>query len=291
MENVLEKAKTLVEVLPYLQEFRGAVIVVKFGGSAMEKKEVTDSVLRDIVLLECVGVKPVIVHGGGKAISAKLKEVGIEPHFINGLRYTCHKTINIVDEVLHDDVNAELVKTMTQMGAPSKTLSGKSILKAKKMWSKHHETGESIDLGFVGEVCDVDCAAIISDLENGHIPVITPVAVDEDGNTFNINADIAACKVAEKIQAKKLVFLSDVPGVMVDPDDESTLISTIHVDGIEKLINDKVIYGGMLPKIMSAASALHNGVDKVHMIDGRLSHSLLLELLTDKGIGTEIISH
>ncbi len=289
MENVIEKAKTLVEVLPYLQKFRGAVVVVKFGGSAMEKKEVTDSVLRDIVLLECVGVKPVIVHGGGKAISAKLKQVGIEPHFINGLRYTCHKTIDIVDEVLHDDVNAELVKTMMQMGAQSKALSGKSILKAKKMWSKNHDTGEDIDLGFVGEVCDVDADAILQDLENGHIPVITPLALDEDGNTFNINADIAACKVAEKIQARKLVFLSDVPGIMRDPSDEDTLISSICVDEVDGLIKDGVLSGGMLPKIMSAAFALANGVNKVHMIDGRMQHSLLLELLTDKGIGTEIV--
>ena len=289
MDNVIEKAKTLVEVLPYLQEFRDAVVVVKFGGSAMEKKDVIDSVLRDVVLLECVGLRPVIVHGGGKAISAKLKEVGIEPHFINGLRYTCDQTIGIVDDVLHSHVNAGLVSTMSEMGAPSKALSGKHVLKAKKMWSKHHETGEDIDLGFVGEVCDVDSEAILNDLENGHIPVITPLAVDEEGNTFNINADIAACKVAEKIKATKLVFLSDVPGILQDPSNEDSLISTIKIDEIDGLVKDGVLSGGMLPKVMSAASALTNGVSKVHMIDGRMSHSLLLELLTDKGIGTEMV--
>ena len=289
MKEVIEKAKTLVEVLPYLQEFRDAVVVVKFGGSAMERKEVIDSVLRDVVLLECVGLKPVIVHGGGKAISAKLKEVGIEPHFINGLRYTCRDTIGIVDDVLHSEVNAGLVDTMSKMGAPSKALSGKQVLKAKKMWSKHHETGEEIDLGFVGEVCDVDSETILNDLHNGHIPVITPVAVDDEGRTFNINADIAACKVAEKIKARKLVFLSDVPGILNNPSDESSLISTIRIAEIDGLVKGGVLSGGMLPKVMSAASALTHGVNKVHMIDGRLPHSLLLELLTDNGIGTEMV--
>ena len=289
MKNYKEKAKTLIEMLPYIQGFRDSVMVIKFGGSAMEQKEVTDRVLRDIVLLECIGIKPVIVHGGGKAISSKLQEVGIEPHFIDGLRYTCHKTIDVVDDVLHNDVNASLVKTMTEMGGTSKAVSGKNIIKAKKMIPKDRITGDDIDLGWVGEVCDIDTKEILNDLKAGFIPIITPLATDSDGNTFNVNADIAACKVAEKIGAEKLIFLSDVPGVLKDFTDESTLISSIKIDEVDELISSEVISGGMLPKIESAISALHNGVEKVHMIDGRLQHALLLELLTDQGIGTQII--
>ncbi len=289
MKEVLQKAKTLVEVLPYMQAFRNHTIVIKFGGSTMEDKTVIENVLRDIVLLECIGIKPIIVHGGGKAISGKLKEVGIEPHFINGLRYTCDKTIDIVDDVLHNTINADLVDTMKNFGGESKTLSGKNILKARRMTSKHIETGEELDLGFVGEVFDVDKEVILNDLESGFIPVITPLAVDANGDTFNINADLAACKVAEKIGADKLVFLSDVPGILEDKDDDTTLISSMHIPEVANLIKKGIIAGGMLPKIESAISALENGVEKVHMIDGRLQHSLLLELLTDNGIGTEII--
>ncbi|MGL4853932.1 MAG: acetylglutamate kinase [Lentisphaeria bacterium] len=289
MQSVMEKAKTLVEVLPYLQKFRHAVVVIKFGGSTMEDSAVTERVLRDIVLLECIGVKPVIVHGGGKAINAKLQSMGIKPHFINGLRYTCADTIEVVDDVLHNQINADLVKSIRAMGGNSKALSGKTVLKAKKMTSCDRESGEEIDLGFVGEVCDVDSEIILKDLDSKLIPVITPLATDENGCTFNINADIAACKVAEKIHAHKLVFLSDVPGILRNPADESTLISTIHINDVPSLINDGVLSGGMLPKIRSAISALECGVNKVHMIDGRLEHSLLLELLTDSGIGTEIV--
>jgi acetylglutamate kinase len=289
MNKFKEKAETLIEMLPYIQGFRDAIMVIKFGGSAMEKKVVTDRVLRDIVLLECIGIKPVIVHGGGKAISSKLKEVGIEPHFIDGLRYTCHRTIGVVDDVLHNEVNANLVKTMSKMGGTSKALSGKDIISAKKMVPKDRITGDDIDLGWVGEVCNIDAEQILKDLESGFIPVITPLATDADGNTFNVNADIAACKVAEKIKAEKLIFLSDVPGVLRDFTDETTLISSIKINEVDGLIADQVISGGMLPKIESAISALHNGVEKVHMIDGRLQHALLLELLTDQGIGTQII--
>ena len=288
MKEIFDKAALLVECLPYIQKFRGSMVVVKFGGSAMEKQEVTDGVLRDIVLMECVGMKPIIVHGGGKAISARLKEVGIEPHFINGLRYTCDQTIGVVDDVLHNEVNAGLVKTMQDFGGPSIAVSGKNVIKAKKMVSQDLKTGEDIDLGFVGEVAVVDVESIIRDIEAGHVPVIAPLGMDDEGNTYNINADVAACKVAEALQARKLVFLSDVPGVLCDFNDEDTLISSITISEVDKLIQEGVISGGMIPKVESAVSALQNGVSKVHMVDGRVKHSLLLELLTDDGVGTQI---
>lgn len=287
MDEMILKAQTLVEALPYIQEFRNATIVVKFGGSTMEKREVTEAVLRDVVLLECLGMKPVIVHGGGKAINARLKEAGIEPHFINGLRYTCDDTIRVVDEVLHNQVNADLVSTVRDFGGNSKALSGKSIIKASKMVTRD-EAGTDIDLGNVGEVSAVDVAMIKEDLKAGHIPIVTPVGTGPNGEPLNINADIAACKVAEALAARKLVFLSDVPGILKDVKDESSLISTVLVSEVSRLVDEGVIAGGMIPKIESAVHAITNGVEKVHMIDGRLQHALILELLTVAGIGTEI---
>lgn len=287
IDEMILKAQTLVEALPYIQEFRNATIVVKFGGSTMEKREVTEAVLRDVVLLECLGMKPVIVHGGGKAINARLKEAGIEPHFINGLRYTCDDTIRVVDEVLHNQVNADLVSTVRDFGGNSKALSGKSIIKASKMVTRD-EAGTDIDLGNVGEVSAVDVAMIKEDLKAGHIPIVTPVGTGPNGEPLNINADIAACKVAEALAARKLVFLSDVPGILKDVKDESSLISTVLVSEVSRLVEEGVIAGGMIPKIESAVHAITNGVEKVHMIDGRLQHALILELLTVAGIGTEI---
>lgn len=288
-QDLIRKASVLIEALPYMQRFRDATVVVKFGGSAMEDEAITRSTLRDIVFMECVGMRPVLVHGGGKAISARLKELGIQTRFINGLRYTCAETIGVVDDVLHNIVNAELVDGVKESGGRAVPLSGKSILGADKMMSQDQETGEPIDLGFVGEAARIDPEPIRAIIELNQVPVITPLGVGEDGQTYNINADIAACRIAEALKARKLVFLSDVPGLLRDPNDESTLISTVRRTEVPALIEQGIIAGGMAPKIASAVKALESGTNKVHLIDARLQHSLLLEMFTDRGVGTQII--
>ena len=260
-QKYISKAVVLIEALPYIQQFRGALIVLKFGGSAMEDAACAESALRDIVLMECVGMKPVVVHGGGKAISARLKELNIETRFVNGLRYTCKESIKVVDDVLHNQVNRQLVD----------------------------EAGEPADLGFVGEVDTVNVDQILAVTDRNKVPVITPLGTGADGAVFNINADLSACRIAEALAARKLVFLSDVPGILADPDDESSLIKTVCLPDVDRLIEDKTITGGMVPKIRSAVDALQAGTNKVHLVDGRIQHSLLLEIFTDEGVGTQIV--
>ncbi len=289
MKKIINKAEVLIEALPYIQKFRGETIVIKFGGSVMENAALMKTTMKDIVLMECVGMNPVVVHGGGDAISAKLAKMGIETKFINGLRYTCDKTIGVVDDVLHNDVNLDLVNAIKDAGGKGHQLSGKKFLKAKKMFTSCPKTGKKLDIGFVGDIHHVDITPILDALKSNVIPVIPPLACDENGQVFNINADIAACKIAEALKAKKLVFLSDVPGILQDPKDEETVISTIKVDDVNTLIERGIIKGGMVPKVKSAIHAINAGTDKVHMIDGRVKHSLLLEIFTDKGIGTEIV--
>ena len=289
MEHLITKADILVEALPYIQKFRNAIIVVKFGGSSMENPELVRSTMRDIVLMECIGFRPVVVHGGGKAISAELKRQNIPVEFINGLRNTCEKTIKVVDCVLHNQINRGLVEMAREAGGNAIGLSGKDILCAQKMLSTDPVSGEKIDIGFVGDITKVNAEPILAALDKGQIPVITPLGRGEDGCVFNINADIAACRIAEAIHARKLVFLSDVPGILRNPSDESSVIPTIVTTQIQQLIKDKVLSGGMLPKIMSSVRALEDGINKVHMIDGRVKHTLLLEIFTDHGVGTEII--
>lgn len=288
MQQLIEKAAVLMEALPYMQQFRGATIVVKFGGSVMEDESKKRSVIRDLVFMECAGMKPVVVHGGGKAISACLEAEGIETRFIHGLRYTCSDTIAVVDDVLHNDVNAGLVSIMEEFGGRPVAVSGKDVLEAERIFACEPGTGMSIDLGFVGQVVRVDAAMIQHALDNLRVPIITPLGHDENGVLYNINADMAACKVAAALQARKLVFLSDVPGLLRDPENEDSLISTIAVDEIEPAIGAGTIGGGMVPKLRSAAQAIRAGVGKVHMIDGRRQHSLLLEIFTDQGVGTQI---
>ncbi len=289
MEKIIDKAKTLIEVLPYIQLFRDAIVVVKFGGSAMEDPQLTAGIMRDVVMLEAIGLRPVVVHGGGKAISAELARQNIETKFINGLRYTCDSTIKVVDDVLHNQVNRYLVESGRNVGGKTDTLSGKDILKAERMFSTSPNSDDKLDIGFVGEVTEVACQKIFEMVEQNIIPVIPPLGIGETGQVFNINADIAACKIAEALQARKLVFLSDVPGIMGDAKDESSVIPSIKASEAETLIKTGVISGGMIPKIQSCIHALQAGTKKVHMIDGRIDHSLLLELFTDEGIGTEII--
>ena len=289
MEKLIEKANVLTEALPYIQQFHNSVVVIKFGGSAMENTELITRTMQDIVLLEAMGMKPVVVHGGGKAITARLKELNIETKFINGLRVTDEKTIGVVDDVLHNQTNRALVEGIAAAGGQGASVSGKKLLRAKKLWSKDAETGEPLDIGFVGEIVAADIRAIQDALAFRVIPVITPLAMDFHGQVYNINADTAACELAKALNARKLVFLSDVPGILRDPKDESSLISVIHTGDVPELISSGVLSGGMLPKIKSCVEALENGVMEVHMIDGRLPHSLLLEVFTTSGVGTQIV--
>ncbi len=287
--ELIAKAEVLLEALPYIQQFHDAMLLIKFGGSAMEDFEVTRRVLRDVAFMASAGMKPIIVHGGGKAITAELARNEIPTRFVNGLRYTCERTIKVVDRVLHDNINAKLVDTLWELGAKAAAVSGKDVLRCRRITTKDKETGEELDLGYVGSVVNVDVEQIKWVMNRGEIPVIAPLACDMNGKVYNINADMAACVIASQMQVRKLVFLSDVPGVMRDPSDPSSLISTIPTDKIEELASEGVISGGMLPKLRSAAEALKAGVSKVHLIDGRLAHSMLLEFFTDKGIGTQII--
>ena len=286
MQKLIEKAAILMEALPYIQQFRDAVVVVKLGGSMMEDVEKTRSVMRDIVFMECAGMRPVVVHGGGKAISAALRESGIETRFVGGLRHTCEATIKVVDRVLHDLVNADLVGMMNELDGRPFAMSGKNILRAEKVLGG--SDGQQ-DLGYVGQVVNVDTEQINWVINRREVPVITPLGCDMEGKVYNINADMAACRIAAHLKARKLVFLSDVPGILMDPSDEGSLVSSIGLSEIDRYIEDGVISGGMVPKVCSAADALRAGCGKVHMVDGRLRHSLLLEIFTDQGIGTQMI--
>lgn len=289
MRDLISKADVLVEALPYIQRFRNTIMVIKFGGSAMEDAEIVSGAMRDVVMLEAIGIRPVVVHGGGKAISAELKKLNIPTRFVNGLRYTCERTIGVVDDVLHNQVNRELVRMGMEAGGRLRGVSGKQVLKARKTMSKNPETGVEEDVGFVGEIVGVNPTLILETINAGFTPVVTPLGVGEDGQVYNINADTAACRVATALFARKLVFISDVPGILADKDDESSIINTIRTDEIDGLIRRKVLSGGMLPKIAGCVSALNSGINKVHLIDGRIKHSLLLEIFTGNGVGTQIV--
>lgn len=289
MQDLIKKANVLVEALPYIQKFRNSVMVIKFGGSSMEDPELVRSTMRDVVLLEATGIKPVVVHGGGKAISAELRKQDIPVRFVNGLRFTCDRTIRVVDDVLHNQVNRELVELANAAGGNAVGVSGKQVLKAQRTQSVDPGTGEAQDIGFVGEIVGVNGAKILEEVEAGRIPIVTPLGLGLDGQVYNINADVAACKVAEAIHARKLVFLSDVPGILSDRENEASVIPTICTDEIGGLIRDGIISGGMLPKIKSCVEALNSGINKVQLIDGRVMHTLLLEIFTDRGVGTQIV--
>lgn len=289
MEDVIRKARVLIEALPFIQAFRGATVVVKFGGSAMEDESIMHSVLCDVAFMECVGMRPVVVHGGGKAISRSMNEHGIASRFVRGLRVTCEKTMEVVEKVMKGEINPKIVAMLQNMGAKAETVDGKQIFLVRKKTDRDEKSGEVIDWGLVGEPGDVHTEPIMRCLNESTIPVIMPLGLDVDGQTHNINADTAACAVAQALGARKLVFLSDVPGLLRQGDDPETLISTLRVGEVETLMEAGVIGGGMMPKVTSGVAALRAGVKKVHMIDGRMPHSLLLEMFTDRGVGTEIV--
>lgn len=290
MKSLTEKTAVLMEAMPYIRLLRGKPVVIKFGGSAMEDPEVNRSILTDIAFMECVGILPVIVHGGGKAISKMMLASGIKPKFINGLRVTDQESVRLVEKVLNHDVNVEIVETLISNGARAAGIQGPSIIRAEKNKSAHNAGGNGPDLGFVGTVAAVDTVPITACLSANIIPVITPLGRGADGQVYNINADDSAAAVAIAINAFKLVFLSDVPGVLRDPKKTDSIISSLTRKEIEQLISNGTIHAGMVPKIQGALSAIAAGVKKVHIIDGHTRHSLLLEIFTDKGIGTEIIN-
>ena len=290
MQQLIEKASVLIEALPYVQKFRNEIVVVKFGGSAMEDPAQVERVLADITFMECMGMRPVVVHGGGKAISRGMAKQGIEPNFVHGLRVTCEKTIKVVESVITHEVNPRVVEGLRDQGARAHGVSGAEVFTVSRMRGKDPHTGAALDWGFVGEPDDVDVTAIHGLIQQDTIPVITPLGMGRDGQVHNVNADVAAAAVAKALKARKLVFLSDVPGLMRDPSDESSVIGSLTTADVEALIADGTIAGGMLPKVRSCMESLHAGVRKVHMIDGRMQHSLLLEIFTDEGVGTEIIN-
>ena len=284
LENEMMKAEVLIEALPYIQKFNRKIIVVKYGGSAMVDEELKRKVIEDVVLLKLVGFKPIIVHGGGKEISKWVDKVGMETNFINGLRVTDEATMEIAEMVLNK-VNKNLVNLVQSLGVKSVGISGKDggMLKVEKKLSNGQ------DIGYVGEIKEVDAKIIHTLLENDFLPVICPVGVDDENNTYNINADDAACAIAKAVKAEKLAFLTDIEGVYKDKDDPSTLISELEIDEADELINSGFIGGGMLPKLNNCIDAIKNGVSRVHIMDGRMPHCLLLEIFTNKGVGTAIL--
>ena len=283
------RAATLIEALPFIQKFRGRTFVIKYGGSAMESDEAVERLLRDVVFLEAVGVNPVLVHGGGKAISARMREAGLTARFVNGLRVTDEASIRIVEDVLDRDVNPRLVRTIGDFGGRAKGFSGRDVLRAEKLPPVEDDKGGTEDIGFVGRVTGVETADLEKVLHEERVPVVSPVARGTDGHTLNVNADEAAAAIAGALRADKLIFLSDVPGIMRDREDPSSLVPTVRADQVDALIRQKVLEGGMIPKVQGAVAALRKGVGKTHMIDGRLAHALLLEIFTNEGVGTEIL--
>lgn len=289
MQDIISKAAVLVEALPYVQEFRNSVFVIKYGGSFMDDPdpETRSRVAGDIAFLSAVGIHAVVVHGGGKAISRALQEKGIEAKFINGLRYTDADTVKVVDEVLSDQVNGDVCEMLQIRNDRPLGIPGPTVLEGEKYTVDSQ--GNEVDLGYVGNVVAVKSKIIKKAIKDGYTPVVSPIAKGENGSVYNVNADVAAACVASALRARRLVYLSDVPGLLRDPKDQESLISTLKVSQVGALKADGTISQGMLPKIDSSIKALDSGVHRVHFIDGRLPHSLLLEIFTDKGIGTEIV--
>ena len=285
MQELITKANTLLEALPYIQRFAGATFVVKYGGSFMDSPDeaVRTGVARDVVFLEAVEINPVVVHGGGKRISKALKAAGVETRFVNGLRYTDAATVEVVDRVLSQEVNAEIVDLINATGGEAKGFAGTDIFTCKK----HAPAGE--EYGFVGEVTGVNTAPLEECIARGITPVISPTARDDARQIYNCNADLAAAQAAIALAAKRLVFISDVPGLLRNPDDAESVIPHLDIAEVDELKQAGVIAKGMIPKVDSAVAAINAGVDKVSFVDGRMNHSVLLEIFTDKGVGTEIV--
>lgn len=285
MQKVMQKAETLIEALPYIQKFNRKIIVVKYGGSAMSNEELQKNVIKDVTLLKLVGFKPIIVHGGGKEISRWVGKVGKEAQFVNGLRVTDEETMEIAEMVL-SKVNKHLVTMVQELGVKAVGISGKDggLLNVDKKYA------DGKDIGFVGDIREVNPKILYDLLEKDFLPIVAPIGLDEEFQTYNINADDAACAIAKAVGADKLAFLTDIKGLYKDINDESSFISRLTASTAENLIRDGFIGGGMLPKLTNCTSAIRGGVNRVHILDGRIAHCLLLEIFTNEGIGTAIIS-
>lgn len=284
MKSIINKAEILTEALPYIKKFSGITVVIKYGGAALVNEEIKSTIIKDIALMKFVGFKPVVVHGGGKDINKALERVGIEPQFKDGLRVTDEETMEVVQEVLVGKVNKSLVTELCLQGINAVGVCGKDsgFMKVKKA------TSNGLDLGLVGEVTEVDTTLINTLLDNDFVPVISTVGVDEEGNSYNVNADYAAVAVAGALNAEKLVFITDVAGVMRDVNDPNSVISATNTAEINELIADGTIAGGMIPKVQCCLAGVNAGVKNVHILDGRIAHCLILEIFTNKGIGTLI---
>ncbi|MCM1046927.1 MAG: acetylglutamate kinase [Clostridiales bacterium] len=285
MSQIMQKAETLIEALPYIQKFNRKIIVVKYGGSAMSNEELQKNVIKDVTLLKLVGFKPIIVHGGGKEISRWVGKIGKEAEFVNGLRVTDEETMEIAEMVLNK-VNKSLVSMVQELGVKAVGISGKDggLLECDKKYV------DGKDIGFVGDIKKVNPKILYDLLEKDFLPIVAPIGLDDEFGTYNINADDAACAIAKAVSAEKLAFLTDIEGLYRDINDKSTFISRLTVSKAEELIDGGCIGGGMLPKLTNCTDAVRNGVGRVHILDGRIQHCLLLEIFTNQGIGTAIIS-
>ena len=292
MQDLVAKTETLLEALPYIQKFSGEIFVVKYGGSFMDSPdaEIRHAVARDLVFLEAVEINPVVVHGGGKAITRALEKAGLKSEFIQGQRITDEAAIKIVDAVLSREINPEIVKAIEARGGKARGFSGADIFKCKKLLLDDNENpGAQIDLGYVGEVVAVNTEPLRECIRRGITPVISPVALGADGKIYNCNADVAAAQTAIALKAKRLVFMSDVPGLLSDPKKPDSVIAHLKISEVAALKKSRVIDAGMIPKADSALAAIQSGVEKVSFVDGRVPHAVLLEIFTDKGVGTEIV--
>lgn len=283
------RSESLIEALPYIQKFRGQTFVIKYGGSAMEDDHQVERLLRDVVFLEAVGINPVLVHGGGKAISSKMRAAGIAPRFVKGLRVTEEAAVKIVEETLDGEINPGIVRSITAHGGRALGFSGKTVFVSQRLAPVHDADGTEVDLGFVGEVVNVITREVDHAVKKEIVPVISPIGATEDGQVLNINADVAAAALAAELKAHKLIFVSDVTGIMRNPAQADSLIPSVTSEQTRTLIKQKVIEGGMIPKVESAVRALEKGVEKIHLIGGHIPHCLLLEIFTNAGIGTEIV--
>ncbi len=290
MEEAIRKSRVLIEALPYIQSFRDKIVVVKFGGSAMVNVKTFQSILQDMVFMKAIGMKPIIVHGGGPHISSEMKKRGKSPLFVNGYRITDKETLEIAIEVLINQISKLIINQINEMGAKGVCVWNKntSPLKAKKFVMEDEAEPET-DLGYVGTLTDIEYESLVKLCEGDKIPIVPPIANGADGESYNVNADNVASFVASSLKAEKLVFISNTHGISVDPSDPESFKSTLHEDEVNKLIKEDIIRGGMLPKANACIYALREGVRQAHIIDGNIPHSLLLEIFTDKGIGTQII--
>jgi acetylglutamate kinase len=290
MQEIITKAGTLLEALPYIQRFRSQVFVVKYGGSFMDSPDPAERhrVAREIVFLEAVGINPVVVHGGGKAVTRAVEKAGGSTNFVQGQRVTDKRTIKVVDEVLSRQINPEIVKAIEELGGKARGFAGSDIFRCKK-YTATDENGDPVDLGFVGQVYDVNVDPLRECIRRRITPVISPTARGQDGHVYNCNADVAAAQTAIALKARRLVFMSDVPGLLRKPGDAKTLMSHLNASEVPALKAKGVVGEGMIPKVDSAVAAIHSGVEKVQFVDGRIPHSVLLEIFTDAGIGTEVV--